>query len=206
LGWRIRQGTLVVPTTSVFNALDSYKKIDVMEKVGHCGDGYESIETNFGRKSIKIPIMMGDFFIEQYLGYKIGIMGGNIWLMCSTEKVALKAGERALKAISTINGVVAPFGICSAGSKHETKYPEIGPTTNHCYCPTLRNEIEDSKVPEDVRSIPEIVLNGVSLDKMKKAMGIAIRSVMNMKGLLRISAGNYGGILGKYKIYLHELL
>jgi formylmethanofuran--tetrahydromethanopterin N-formyltransferase len=205
LGWRIRQGILVVPTTSVFNALDSNTKIDIMEKVGRCGDGYEQITKRFGRELIEIPIMMGDFIVERYLGYARGIMGGNIWLMCETQDAALEAGDKAINAINRVNGVITPFNICSAGSKPETNYPEIGPTTNHPYCPTIKGRIKDSKVPEEVNSIPEIVINGVSINAVKKAMKAAIDNVQNVKGLLKISAGNFGGKLGRHHIYLREL-
>jgi len=206
LGWRIRQGILVVPTTAVFNALDSDEKIDVMTKVGHCGDGYEHVEKYLGREVINIPIMMPDFRIERHLGHKRGIAGGNLWLLCTNEDAALKAGERALKAISKVEGVITPFDICSAGSKPETKYPEIGPTTNHPYCPSLRDKIKDSNVPKGVKSIPEIVINGVSLDAVKEAMRNAILSIKDLEGVVKVSAGNYGGRLGKYSIYLRELL
>lgn len=202
---RVRQGILVVPTTSVFNALNSEKKIDTMERIGHCGDGYETVEKRFGREVINIPLMMGEFLIERYLGYAKGVMGGNLWFFCKTHAAALAAGERAVDAISRVEGVVAPFEICSAGSKVETNYPEIGPTTNHKYCPTLRNRIRDSKVPDGIVSIPEIVINGTSLDAVKKAMKAAIYCVRDIEGLAKISAGNYGGKLGKHKIYLREL-
>lgn len=205
ISYRIRQGILVVPTTAIFNAYDAEDKIDTMERVGHCGDGYER-ETEFrGRRVIKVPLMMGDFTIERYIGYGRGIMGGNIWLMCKTEDAALEAGDRAVEAIKKVEGVVTPFDICSAGSKPETKFPEIGPTTNHLYCPTLRGTVSDSKIPRDVNSIPEIVINGVTLDAVKNAMKAAILSVQEVDGLVRVSAGNYGGKLGKYKIFLRQL-
>jgi formylmethanofuran--tetrahydromethanopterin N-formyltransferase len=206
LGKRIRQGILVVPTTRVFNFLDSADHIDIMNKVGHCGDGYEHVENRFGREMINVPLMMGEFLIERNLGYAKGIMGGNVWFFCDSEDAALTAGDVATAAVSTVPGVIMSFDICSAGSKVETKYPEIGPTTNHPYCPTLRGRIPDSRVPEGVESIPEIVINGVSLDAVKEAMRVAILSVRNVPGVLKASAGNYGGKLGKYKIRLSEIL
>jgi len=206
VSYRIRQEILVEPTTCVFNALNSYKKFDTMETVGHCGDGYEWEEEYHGRRVINIPLMMPGFQIERYLGYAVGVSGGNIWLMCRDEDSALKAGDKALEAIHKVDGVVAPFDICSAGSKPETKYPEIGPTTNHPYCPSLKGKIPDSRVPDGVNSIPEIVINGVSLDAVKKAMKAAIHAARNVDGVVKISAGNYGGKLGKHRIYLRELL
>lgn len=205
LGWRVRQGVLVVPTTSVFNALDSDSKIDMMDTVGHCGDGYEYVEKYLGREVINIPVMMPTFRIERYLGCERGVAGGNLWFMCATEEAALEAGDKALEAMDQVEGVITPFDVCSAGSKPETSYPEIGPTTNHPYCPTLKGKIKGSKVPAGVNYIPEIVINGVSLGAVKEAMKAAIRGVKGVKGLLKISAGNYGGRLGKYKIYLREL-
>jgi len=204
--YRIRQEILVEPTTCVFNALDSDKKFDTMDTVGHCGDGYEWEEEYVGRRVINIPLMMPGFRIERYVGYGIGVSGGNVWLMCRDEDSALKAGDRALDAIHKVDGVVTPFDICSAGSKPETKYPEIGPTTNHPYCPTLKGKIPDSKVPKGVNCIPEIVINGVSLDAVKMAMKAAIHVTRNIPGVVKISAGNYGGKLGRHRIYLRELL
>lgn len=202
---RIRQGILVVPTTAIFNALDSDTPLDMMNGVGHCGDGFEEVKNLHGRTVISVPLMMGDFLIERYLGCKKGVMGGNIWLLCENEEEALRAGERAVNAVMNVEGAVTPFDICSAGSKIETNYPDIGPTTNHPYCPTLREKIPDSKVPEGIVSIPEIVINGVDLGAVKEAMRAVIRSVEDISGVALVSAGNYGGKLGKHKIYLKEL-
>jgi len=206
VSYRIRQEILVEPTTSVFNALDSDKKFDVMDSIGHCGDGYEWEEEYHGRHVINIPLMMPGFRIERYLSYGIGVSGGNLWFMCKDEDSALEAGDKAFEAIHNVEGVITPFDICSAGSKTETRYPEIGPTTNHPYCPTLKSKIPDSKVSDGVNAIPEIVINGMSLKAVKKAMKVAVYAVKDLDGVLRISAGNYGGKLGKHKIYLRELV
>jgi len=155
---------------------------------------------------INIPIMMGEFLIERYVNIGKGVAGGNLWFFCNSIDSALEAGEKALEAIRKVEGVITPFDICSAGSKVETNFPEIGPTTNHPYCPTLKGKIPDSKVPEGVTAIPEIVINGISLEAVKEAMRVAIKNVGDVEGLLRISAGNFGGKLGKYKIYLKELI
>jgi formylmethanofuran--tetrahydromethanopterin N-formyltransferase len=205
LSYRIRQGILVVPTTAVYNAYGSEEKLDMMECVGHCGDGYETETTYKGRRVISIPLMMGDFIIERYIGCGLGVMGGNVWLLCDNEDTALKAGDAAVAAVMTVPYAITAFDICSAGSKPETKFPEIGPTTNHYWCPTLKREVPDSKVPEGVNSIPEIVIDGITLDAVKKAMKAAIQAARNVDGVMRISAGNYDGKLGQYKIHLKEL-
>lgn len=205
--YRVRQDILVKPFTAVFDACPNpIGKIDTMEFIGHCGDGYEWIENLYNREMIIVPIMVPDFKIERYLGYGRGVMGGNFWYMCRTKRAVLEAGRKALKSISQVEGVITPFDICSAGSKPETKFPHIGPTTNHPYCPSLKSKLgPESLVPEGVRYIPEIVINGLSLDSVKEAMKAGIKAASSVKGVVKISAGNYGGKLGKYKIYLRDL-
>jgi formylmethanofuran--tetrahydromethanopterin N-formyltransferase len=208
LSYRIRQDILVKPFTALFDALSVKPegKIDTMERVGHCGDGFEWEEQLYGRNMIVVPIMVPDFLIERHIGYARGIAGGNFWIMCKTKNAVMDAGESALKAISKIEGVITPFDVCSAGSKTETKFPLIGPTTNHPYCPSLKKKLgKASKVPEGVSYIPEVVINGVSLQTVKEAMKAGIEATLNVDGVAKVSAGNYGGKLGEYKIYLREL-
>jgi formylmethanofuran--tetrahydromethanopterin N-formyltransferase len=133
-------------------------------------------------------------------------MGANFWVMCKTKEALKRAGEKALEAIHKVHGVITPFDVCSAGSKPETNFPWIGPTTNHPYCPSLKKKLaKESKVPEGVNYIPEIVINGVSLEAVKEAMKAGIEAVLDVDGVVKVSAGNYGGKLGDYKIYLREL-
>lgn len=207
LSYRVRQDILVKPFTALFDALLTAEgKIDMMERVGHCGDGYEWIEKRHGREVIVVPIMIPDFVIERYLGYAHGIMGANFWIMCKTKEALKEAGEKALAAIHEVDGVVTSFDICSAGSKPETNFPWIGPTTNQLYCPSLRLKLgKESKVPEDVNYIPEIVINGVTMRTVKDAMRRGIEASSKIKDVVRISAGNYDGKLGEHKIYLREL-
>ena len=207
LSYRIRQDILVKPFTAVFDALSSAEgKLDTMERVGHCGDGYEWVENRYGREVIVVPLMVPDFIIERYLGYAHGVMGANFWVMCKTKESVRKAGEKALEVIHKLKGVVTPFDVCSAGSKPETHFPVIGPTTNHPYCSSLKTKLGNaSLLPDGVRYIPEIVINGVSMDAVKEAMKAGIQAVLNVDGVARVSAGNYGGKLGQFKIHLREL-
>jgi len=207
LSFRIRQDILVKPFTAVFDALPKAEgKIGMMERVGHCGDGFEWEEQRYGRNLIVVPLMVSNFLIEHELGYAKGVMGANFWFMCKTKRAVMEAGRKALDAIHQVPGVITPFDVCSAGSKPETNFPLIGPTTNHPYCQTLKKKLGlESKVPEGVKYIPEIVINGTSMDAVKKAMKAGIRSASKVDGVVRISAGNYGGKLGKHRIYLREL-
>jgi formylmethanofuran--tetrahydromethanopterin N-formyltransferase len=57
-------------------------------------------------------------------------------------------------------------------------------------------------VPAGVRSIMEIIINGRDLEAINVATQAAIAAAQDTPGLIRISAGNYGGRLGKSFIYL----
>jgi len=207
LSYRIRQDILVKPFTRIFDAsINPIGMIDTMKHVGHCGDGYEWIEHSYGRDMIVIPIAIPDFMIERKLGYSNGFMGANFWYMCRSKEAVMNAGKKALKAIGDVRGVITPFDICSAMSKPETNYPWIGPTTNHPYCPSLRTVLgKQSLIPEDVHYIPEIVINGLNEDVVEESLRVGIQAVLDVVDVLRVSAGNYEGVLGDYKIYLREL-
>jgi formylmethanofuran--tetrahydromethanopterin N-formyltransferase len=206
--YRIRQDILVKPFTSLFDAsINPIGFIDTMERVGHCGDGYEWMETMDGREVIRIPLMVPDFIIEHRIGYGKGIMGANFWYMCTSREAVKKAGDYALQAISKVEGVTTPFDICSAGSKPETNYPWIGPSTNHPFCPSLKEKLgSESKILQGVKYIPEIVIDGISLDAVKEAMKVGIEAASQVEGVVRISAGNYDGKLGSHLIPLKEIL
>lgn len=213
LGRRMRQGILVVPTTAVFDHFPKQvaTKFNVMANVGHCGDGYEWIVQKHDRKLINVPIMMGrDFLIEEELSYDKGVMGGNLWLFCDSVESGIKIGREGVKIIAEIDNICTTFDVCSAGSKPvppDAKYPEIGPSTNHPFCPTLKNRLttEEFDVPNGVLSIPELVFNAIDMETMQDAMQKVIEGIIEMDGLIKISAGNYDGKLGKFKIPLREL-
>jgi formylmethanofuran--tetrahydromethanopterin N-formyltransferase len=208
LSYRIRQDILVKPFTSVFDALSVKPegRMDMMERVGHCGDGFEWEKQLYGRCMIVVPVMVPDFLIERYVGYARGVSGGNFWMMCRTKKAVREAGKAALEAIGKVEGVITPFDVCSAGSKTETKFPLIGPTTNHPYCPSLREKLgRESLVPDGINYIPEIVISGVSMRAVKDAMKVGIEASLTVDGVVKVSAGNYEGKLGEYKIHLREL-
>jgi len=153
--------------------------------------------------------MMGEFIIERHLGMARGVMGGNVWLFCDSIDSALEAGDRAVKAVDGVKGAVSTFDICSAGSKPVypgQSHPEVGPSTNHPYCPTLKGKIPDFAVQDGIGSIPEIVINGVDEKAVGNAMKAAMYAASGVQGVKRISAGNYDGKLGKFRIYLKDLL
>jgi formylmethanofuran--tetrahydromethanopterin N-formyltransferase len=206
---RIRQDILSASggTTRIFDWIGNQEiiyTIDSKARVGDCGAGYESLEEEFKREFYKIPLMMGyDFKIDKNINIGLGISGANLWFFCDDVETGRRAGKRAIEAIKKVEGVITSFYICPSGSMAKN-YKLIGPPTNYFYCPTLKEKIPDSKVPSGVKSIPEIVIDGVNLDVIKRAMSNAIKAVRKLEGVKKISAGNYGGKLGQYKIYLKK--
>lgn len=209
LSYRLRQDILVKPFTRVFDYDDKVSEdyIEMMDIVGHCGDGYEWTVEKYNRQMINVPIAVPDFQIEEKFALNEGIMGGNFWYLCDSEEAVLKGGKAALDAIEAVEGAITPFDVCSAASKPETNYPEIGPTTNHKYCPSLKEKLgNESKVPGGVNYIPEIVINAVDENAMMEAIKEGIDACIDVEGVIGISAGNYDGKLGD-KIYkLLEIL
>ncbi|MFO0935164.1 MAG: hypothetical protein U0798_01450 [Gemmataceae bacterium] len=153
-----------------------------------------------------MPILSGEFVIERRFGFADGLMGGNLWFFGKTADGALEAAMRAADAASRVPGVILPFpgGVASSGSKAGSKYKFSIASTYAEYCPTLRGkEGVQSRLPDGVVSVQEIVINGKDLTTICAATQAAIHASVDTPGLMRISAGNYNGRLGKSFIYLH---
>jgi formylmethanofuran--tetrahydromethanopterin N-formyltransferase len=204
---RVCQNVMPCPTTACFNVLSESETFYKMgRKVAFFGDGHQFRATRFGRKGWVVPILSGEFFVERRVGYCDGLMGGNLWFMGATADGALEAAERAAEAASKVAGVVLPFpgGVAASGSKAGSRYQFAIASTFAEFCPTLKDKFGDkSRVPAGVVSIQEIIINGRDLPTIVKATQAAIAACAETPGLLKISAGNYGGRLGKSFIYLH---
>ncbi len=205
---RIGHCVLTAPTTAVFDATPNpFTRVDLGSKLKYFGDGFEKETEIWDRKMAVIPIMGGEFMVENEAGMSKGISGGNLWLMGRTQGKAINAAKRSVKAISEVEGAITPFpgGICSSGSKvGAERYGFLANSTNHLYCPTLTDKVPSSKVPKNVDSIMEIVINGTSLQAVRKAMQTGVKAAKDA-GIERISAGNFGGKLGKFKLKLKDL-
>ncbi len=203
---RLSQNVLTCPTTRCFNALDSDPYFKLGRKIAFFGDGHQFRSELNGQKGWTIPTLGGEFFLSRRFGYADGIMGGNLWFLGSTEDAAIEAADRAAQAANAAPNVITTFpgGVAASASKAGSKYKFLIASTYAEYCPTLREKLGDaSRVPEGVRSIMEIIVNGSSLEDVARATYAAIEAALPVPGLVRISAGNYGGRLGKSFIYLH---
>jgi formylmethanofuran--tetrahydromethanopterin N-formyltransferase len=205
---RIGQCVMTCPTTSVFDALPNAKRrLKVGRSLRYFGDGFERKRIVADRKVWKIPVMEGDFVVEDRFGVAEAVAGGNFLMMARDKASGLKAAEEAVKAIkANATDVILPFpgGICRSGSKAGSLKYKLKASTNHPFCPGLRDLVPETQVPEGVNCVYEIVVNGLTLEAVKKAVVEGVRAAANVQGIVKISAGNYGGKLGPYKAYLRE--
>ncbi|MDB5391623.1 MAG: fhcD 2 [Planctomycetaceae bacterium] len=203
---RICQNVLTCPTTACFNLLETDPYYKLGRKIAFFGDGHQFRAQRNGHRVWVVPTLSGEFVIDRRFGYKDGLMGGNLWFFASDLDASLLAAERAAAAAARIPGVILPFpgGITGSGSKAGSRYSFSIASTYEKYCPTLREKLgADSGLPADVNSVMEIIINGHDLKTICDATQAAIQASVNTPGLLKISAGNYGGRLGKSFVYLH---
>lgn len=202
---RIGQNVLPCPTARCFNRLDTEPYYKLGRKIAFFGDGYQFRDERYGTRGWVVPTMGGEFYLTRRFGFRDGIMGGNLWFMATSEDAAITAAERAAAAANACDDCVLAFpgGIAASASKAGSRYSFLIASTYAEYCPTLKEKLGDqSRVPDGVQSIMEIVINGGSLASVANATYAAIDAAVAVPGLVRITAGNYGGRLGKSFIYL----
>lgn len=206
---RISQNVLTCPTARCFNRIESDDSFKLGRKIALFGDRHQFREERFGQPGWVIPILGGEFFLSRRFGYRDGVMGGNLWFFGPDEDTALDAAERAAFAAEGTPDVITTFpgGVAASGSKAGSSYDFLIAATYAEYCPTLREKMGDrSLVPDGVGSIMEIIINGRDLESLNEATRRAIHAAADTPDLIKISAGNYGGRLGKTFIHLHELI
>jgi formylmethanofuran--tetrahydromethanopterin N-formyltransferase len=206
---RIGQCIMTCPTTAAFNGLLGKRVLRVGSSLRYFGDGFQKKALVHGRKCWKIPVMEGNFIVEDGFGAQEAVAGGNFMIFAENQPAGLKSAEAAAEAIRKYApDVIMPFpgGVCRAGSKAGSLKYKMKASTNHPYCPTLRTLVPDSVVPENVESVYEIVMNGLSLDAIKNAMKQGVTAAAAIPGVVKISSGNYGGKLGPFKAFLKEAI
>jgi formylmethanofuran--tetrahydromethanopterin N-formyltransferase len=211
---RLAECVLTAPTAAVFNWLPfermedktQEKRLDV--KLHFFGDKFEYQTEVGGRKVWAIPMMEGDFVCEEEYGYKKGVAGGNFFIMGETQGSALLGAQAAVDAIAHVEGCITPFpgGIVASGSKVGSKYKFMKASTNERMAPTLRSKVPDTQLPPNVNAAYEVVIDGVDEATVAKAMTVGIKAACKVPGVVKISAGNFGGKLGPFKFELVKLL
>jgi formylmethanofuran--tetrahydromethanopterin N-formyltransferase len=205
---RVGQCILTCPTTACYNGLPlvADKTIRVGGNLRFFGDGYQFSKKLEGRRFWRLPVMDGEFTCEDLFGTIKGVAGGNFLIVGQSQALALEAAEAAVRAIGSVPGVILPFpgGIVRSGSKVGSRYKKLRASTNDAYCPTLRGVVKTA-LPEGASAVYEIVIDGVDLAAVERATTAGVRAACR-PGVLRISAGNYGGKLGPFHLHLHKLV
>jgi formylmethanofuran--tetrahydromethanopterin N-formyltransferase len=203
---RIGQTVMTCPTTACFNGLDAPDRLSIGGQLRYFGDGYQMSKVVNKRRFWRIPVMEGEFLIEEKFGMQRSVGGGNFLVLGENPDVTLEATERAVEAMQKVRGIVLPFpgGIVRSGSKTSSQYKFLFASTNDAYCPTLRGAV-DSALPEGVNSVLEIVIDGLNVEAVEESTRVGVLAAC-IPGIRRISAGNYGGTLGQFQIHLHKIL
>lgn len=216
---RVGQCVMTSAGSACFDDLPSAETVRLGALLRFFGDGHQTskvLEAPPGggadaalparRRLWRIPVMDGEFVVDDRAGVRKGVAGGNFFILGSTPRATLAAAERAVQALRRVPGVIAPFpgGIVRSGSKVGSKYRTLIASTNSPFCPTLRRSVPTA-LPDEVTAVLEIVIDGLTLADVERAMAAGIRAACG-PGVTRITAGNYGGRLGKHLIHLHALL
>ena len=203
---RIGQTVMTCPTTACFNGLDAPDRLSIGGQLRYFGDGYQMSKVVNKRRFWRIPVMEGEFLIEEKFGMQRSVGGGNFLVLGENVDVTLEATERAVEAMQKVRGIVLPFpgGIVRSGSKTRSQYKFLIASTNDAYCPTLRGAV-NSELPEGVNSVLEIVIDGLTVEAVEESTRVGVLAAC-IPGIRRITAGNYGGTLGQFQIHLHKVL
>ena len=208
---RVGQCVLTCPTTAVFAGIADGEAIALGKNLRFFGDGWQQSKLIGGRRFWRIPVMDGEFVAEETTAIVKCVGGGNLLLLARDTDSALAVAEAAVAAMRALPNVIMPFpgGLVRSGSKVGSKYPALGASTNGAFCPGLRGLVPHSALDAATRCVLEIVIDGLTEADVAGAMRAGMAAGLGLGaagGLLRISAGNYGGKLGPYHFHLHKIL
>jgi formylmethanofuran--tetrahydromethanopterin N-formyltransferase len=205
---RVGQTVLTCPTTACYDGLpEAPDRVGVGSALRFFGDGFQSSKVIAGQRFWRIPVMEGEFLVQEQFGMLKGVGGGNFLILARSGDAALSAAEAAVAAMEAQPGVILPFpgGVVRSGSKVGSRRSKtMIASTNDAFCPTLR-AITQSALPEGVNSVLEIVVNGTDAASISAAMRAGIDAACQ-DGVVAITAGNYGGKLGPHHFHLRQIM
>ena len=210
---RMGQCILTCPSAAAFAGIESEDQINLGAHLRYFGDGFQTSKLIAGVRYWRIPVMDGEFLVQESTGMVRAIGGGNFLILATSQEAALFAAETAIEAMKKIRNVIMPFpgGVVRSGSKVGSKYPKMFASTNDTFCPTLKG-LTKTELDIEIESVLEIVIDGLSFDDIAKVMKVGIEAICELNingkdsGVKRISAGNYGGKLGPHHFKLHDIL
>jgi formylmethanofuran--tetrahydromethanopterin N-formyltransferase len=205
---RIGQTVLTCPTTACYDGLpEAPDRVGVGSALRFFGDGFQISKVIAGERFWRIPVMEGEFLVQEKFGMMKGVAGGNFLILARSEDAALESAEAAADVMALRPGVILPFpgGVVRSGSKvGSRRIKSMIASTNDAYCPTLR-AITQTALPDGVNSVLEIVINGIDAPAIASAMRVGIDAACR-DGVIQISAGNYGGKLGPHHFHLRKIM
>lgn len=208
---RVGQCVLTCPTTAVYAGIAEGEPVALGRNLRFFGDGWQTSKVVAGTRYWRVPVMDGEFVAQETTAVIKSVGGGNLLLLARDTEAALAAAEAAVAAMQRLPNVVMPFpgGVVRSGSKVGSKYPNLMASTNDAFCPSLFGLVHKSALSDQTRCVLEIVIDGLGEADVAAAMRVGIAAGIEIGaegGLLRISAGNYGGKLGPFHFHLHKLL
>jgi formylmethanofuran--tetrahydromethanopterin N-formyltransferase len=208
---RVGQCVLTCPTTAVFAGIADGEAVALGKNLRFFGDGWQSSKVIAGVRYWRVPVMDGEFVAQETTAVVKAVGGGNLLLLARDTDAALGAAEAAVAAMKRLPNVIMPFpgGVVRSGSKVGSKYPGLMASTNDAFCPSLYGLVTKSELTPEARCVMEIVIDGLTEADVAAAMRTGLDAAIARgaaAGLLRVSAGNYGGKLGPYLFHLHKLM
>jgi formylmethanofuran--tetrahydromethanopterin N-formyltransferase len=207
---RVGQCILTSPTSAVFAGVEGGEPLPLGKYLRFFGDGFQVSKLIGGRRYWRIPVMDGDFLIQDTTHMVSGVGGGNFLVLAESQAQALAACEAAVAAMRLVPNVIMPFpgGIVRSGSKVGSKYPALRASTNDAFCPTIRG-VTETQLSPDVGAVLEIVIDGLRAADVAAAMRSGLQVILQRgasSGIRRLSAGDFGGKLGRHHFRLHQIL
>jgi formylmethanofuran--tetrahydromethanopterin N-formyltransferase len=208
---RVGQCVLTSPGSACYNGLESQQRLALSSGPRFFGDGWQIAKRFGGRRYWRVPVMDGEFTIEDTCGVTPDAVGGGNLLLLGRDRAGLlETAEAAVAAIAKVPDVITPFpgGIVRSGSKVGSKYAGAVASTNNAFCPTLRGTTK-SELDPDTIAVLEIVIDGLTSKGVADAMRTGLKAVTDIgasKGVTRVSAGNYGGKLGQHHYHLKDFV
>jgi formylmethanofuran--tetrahydromethanopterin N-formyltransferase len=208
---RLGQCVLTCPTTAVFAGIAEGEAVALGKNLRFFGDGWQISKVIGGVRYWRVPVMDGEFVAQETTAVVKAVGGGNLLLLARDTDAALAVAEAAVAAMRKLRNAIMPFpgGVVRSGSKVGSKYPSLMASTNDAFCPTLYGLVPKSELTTETRCVMEIVIDGLTEADVAAAMRAGLDAGIAFgagRGLLRISAGNYGGKLGPFHFHLHKLM
>lgn len=208
---RVGQCVLTCTTTACYSGLEGSARLPLGKALRFFGDGFQIAKKFGATRYWRVPVMDGEFLVEDTVGMTEGIGGGNFLVLATSSPSALAATEAAVTAMRQVPGIILPFpgGIVRSGSKIGSRYKGLIASTNDAYCPTLKGQSPTTALPPEVECVLEVVIDGLDREAIERAMRVGIQAACasgRAAGIVAITAGNYGGKLGPHHFHLRKIL